>query len=124
LAAIPLGALATGILVVNNLRDRETDARVGKRTLAVRFGRRGALAEYFLLIFSAYALPGLLLAFDYAGPWVLLPWLTAPVAFLLLRRVSVSHGRALNPLLVGTARLLFVFGVLFALGIALGARAT
>lgn len=121
LAAIPPGALATAILVVNNLRDRETDARVGKRTLAVRLGRKGALAEYFLLILAAYSVPLALFAAGSSGAWVLLPWLTAPIAFVLARKVATSHGRALNPLLVGTARLLFVFGALFALGIALGA---
>jgi 1,4-dihydroxy-2-naphthoate octaprenyltransferase len=123
LAAVPLGALATAILVVNNLRDRETDARAGKRTLAVRLGRRGALLEYFLLFFAAYALPLMLLASGRASLWVLLPWLTAPVAVRLVLAVARTEGRALNPLLVGTARLLFVFGALFALGIALGARA-
>jgi 1,4-dihydroxy-2-naphthoate octaprenyltransferase len=53
-AAIPVGALATAILVVNNVRDRETDARAGKRTLAVRLGRGGALAEWLLLVAAAY----------------------------------------------------------------------
>lgn len=48
-AAIPVGAIGTGILVVNNLRDRETNIAAGKHTLAVRLGRRGAIAEYALL---------------------------------------------------------------------------
>ena len=56
-AAVPVGALATAIIVVNNLRDREQDARSGKRTLAVRLGRRGALAEYALLLVVAYVVP-------------------------------------------------------------------
>ena len=56
-AAVPVGALATAILVVNNLRDRATDARAGKRTLAVRFGRAGAIVEYALLLAAAYAVP-------------------------------------------------------------------
>ncbi|HWA75005.1 MAG TPA: 1,4-dihydroxy-2-naphthoate polyprenyltransferase [Polyangiaceae bacterium] len=122
LAAIPPGALATAILVVNNLRDRETDVKAGKRTLAVRFGRGGALAEYFALFFAAYAIPVLFALLKLSGPWVLLPWLSAPLAIRLLVRVSRTQGRALNPLLVATARLLFLFGVLFALGIALGAH--
>src|SRR5436190_16224757 len=54
-AAVPVGALATAILVVNNLRDRATDERAGKRTLAVRLGRRGALIEYAALVAIAYA---------------------------------------------------------------------
>src|SRR5690606_3811779 len=49
-----LGALSTNILVVNNLRDRHTDAGAGKRTLAVRWGRKGALAEYLTLLSAAY----------------------------------------------------------------------
>jgi len=56
-AAVPVGALATAILVVNNVRDRAGDARAGKRTLAVRFGRRAALVEYALLLAVAYAIP-------------------------------------------------------------------
>jgi 1,4-dihydroxy-2-naphthoate octaprenyltransferase len=119
-AALPLGSLSTAILVVNNLRDRETDARAGKRTLAVRFGRGGALTEYTLLFACAYAVPPLLFFSHAAGVWVLLPWLTAPIAMATLRAVAREEGRALNPLLVRTARLLFGFGALFALGLALG----
>ncbi len=121
LAALPLGALATAILVVNNLRDRETDVRAGKRTLAVRLGRGGALAEYFLLFALAYGVPPLLWLIGAARPWVLLPWLTAPLAVATVRAVTRAEGRAFNPLLVRTAKLLFVFSVLFALGIVLGA---
>src|SRR5882724_6200886 len=52
--ALPVGALATAILVVNNLRDRETDLGAGKRTLAVRFGRTFAIAQYRSLIAISY----------------------------------------------------------------------
>lgn len=120
-AALPMGALSTAILVVNNLRDRETDARVGKRTLAVRLGRRGALAEYVLLFALAYGTPVALLASGRLGPSVLLPLLTLPLAAGVLRRVLAGEGRALNPLLGQTARLLLLFALSFALGIALGA---
>ncbi|MFW6051622.1 MAG: 1,4-dihydroxy-2-naphthoate polyprenyltransferase [Myxococcota bacterium] len=119
-ASVPVGCLATAILVVNNLRDRATDVRAGKRTLAVRLGRGGALAEYALLLGLAYATPLLLWA---VGPsrWpVLLPLLTLPAAVRLVRRVWASEGRALNPMLAGTARLLVWFGLPFALGVALG----
>jgi 1,4-dihydroxy-2-naphthoate octaprenyltransferase len=119
-AAIPVGALATAILVVNNLRDRETDARAGKRTLAVRFGRSGALAEYYALMAVSYAVPILLFAFEKARPSVLLPVLTFPLAYRLMRAVSREHGRDLNARLAGTAQLTFLFGLLFAAGIALG----
>jgi 1,4-dihydroxy-2-naphthoate octaprenyltransferase len=116
-SSLPVGALATAILVVNNLRDRETDLLAGKRTLAVRLGRQGALAEYFLLIGLAFGIPAALL-FHGLGPWVLLPLLTLPMAFGLCRQVLSHSGRDLNPTLAGTARLLLLHGALFAFGLA------
>lgn len=121
-AAIPVGALATAILVVNNIRDIHTDAMAGKRTLAVRLGRRGALVEYGLLLALAYAVPVGLLAAGRVGPAVLLPLISAAPALTLQRRLRRETGRALNPVLTGTARLLFIFAALFAIGIAVGAR--
>ncbi|MFZ5897465.1 MAG: 1,4-dihydroxy-2-naphthoate polyprenyltransferase [Myxococcota bacterium] len=123
LASLPMGALSTAILVVNNVRDRETDVRAGKRTLAVRFGRGGGLAEYIGLLVMAYAVPLWLFMSRGLQPFVLLPLVTAPIALRLARGVVREQGRALNPLLVGTARLLFLFGLLFALGLALAAHA-
>jgi 1,4-dihydroxy-2-naphthoate octaprenyltransferase len=119
-AAVPVGALATAILVVNNLRDRETDERAGKRTLAVRLGERGALLEYGLLVLAAYAVPVALFATGRAGLSALAPLLTLPLAVGLVRSVSRERGRALNPLLKRTALLLFAHGALFALGLGLG----
>lgn len=118
LASVPIGALATAILVVNNVRDRATDARAGKRTLAVRLGVKAALMEYA----GAVLLPNLLpvyLAVGQGGRFVLLPLLTVPMALALLRAVSRESGRALNVRLAGTAKLLFVWGVLLSAGIAL-----
>ena len=120
-AAVPVGALTTAILVVNNVRDIETDERAGKRTLAVRLGRPGAVAEYRYLLLAAYAVPAALFATGGLGWPVLLPLLTAPLAVSLYRRVRDTTGRALNPSLGATARLLFLHGALFAAGIALGA---
>jgi len=122
-AAVPVGSLATAILVVNNLRDIATDAPAGKRTLAVRFGERGAVVEYALCLVTAYAVPALLFANGSAGPLVLLPFATLPLAVGLFLAVSRERGRALNPLLARTARLLFLQGILFAVGLALGERA-
>ncbi|HEV8244332.1 MAG TPA: 1,4-dihydroxy-2-naphthoate polyprenyltransferase [Polyangiaceae bacterium] len=119
-AALPIGALATAILVVNNLRDIETDRRAGKRTLAVRFGERGALFEYTLLFAVAYAVPIALSVKHELRLPVLLPLASLPSALLLLRAVARERGRALNPLLGRTAKLLLIFGALFAAGIALG----
>jgi 1,4-dihydroxy-2-naphthoate octaprenyltransferase len=118
--SVPVGALATAILVVNNLRDHEQDARVGKRTLAVRWGARAVIFEYGLLLAVAYAVP-LFLATSQAGRLVLLPLLTLPLARRLMRAVASEKGRDLNARLAGTAKLLLLFGLLFALGVALDA---
>ncbi len=117
-ASLPPGALATAILVVNNARDRETDAAAGKRTLAVRLGRTGAMVEYGALLVCAYAVPVLLAVTRATTPWVLAPLLTLPLAARLLGELVRERGRALNPVLGGTARLLLVHGLLFAAGLA------
>jgi 1,4-dihydroxy-2-naphthoate octaprenyltransferase len=114
IAAAAVGALATAILVVNNLRDIETDARAGKRTLAVRLGRPGTRLEYILLLAVAFAAPFALLRF--ARPWVLLPLAALPVAVAPLRLVLRGQGAALNAALGGTARLELAYGALLALG--------
>lgn len=119
-ASIPVGSLATCILVVNNVRDRETDTKAGKRTLAVRLGRGGGIAEYVLLLVASYGTPALLVALGMSSPWVLLPWLTLPIGVLLARALMRVTGAALNVTLVNTAKLLLLFGLLFTAGIALG----
>jgi 1,4-dihydroxy-2-naphthoate octaprenyltransferase len=118
-AAIPMGALITAILVVNNLRDIPTDAAAGKRTLAVVLGRRAATVEYGLLLALAFAVPVALLL---AGQGIaqLLPLCSAPFAAPLLRTVrGFAEPRQLNAMLAGTARLALVFGALFAVALAL-----
>ena len=117
--SVPVGALATAILVVNNLRDCEQDAQVGKRTLAVRFGSKAVVYEYGVLLAVSYAVPLFLATSSARGRFVLLPLLTLPLARRLMRGVMTETGRALNARLAGTAKLLLFFGVLFALGIAL-----
>jgi 1,4-dihydroxy-2-naphthoate octaprenyltransferase len=117
--SVPVGALATAILVVNNLRDHEQDARVGKRTLAVRWGRRAVIHEYGLLLAVSYAVPLYLATSATQGRFVLLPLLTLPLARRLMRAVRSETGRELNARLAGTAKLLLLFGVLFSLGIVL-----
>ncbi|HMI32003.1 MAG TPA: 1,4-dihydroxy-2-naphthoate polyprenyltransferase [Candidatus Limnocylindrales bacterium] len=120
LAAIPVGALAAAILVVNNVRDLEGDRAAGKRTMAVTLGRRGARAEYLLLLAAAYLTPALLTLSGRARAWALLPLFTAPLALLEGRRVlGREDGPGLNAALFGTARLHVLFGLLFALGMAI-----
>lgn len=118
-ASLPVGALATAIIVVNNLRDRATDARAGKRTLAVRLGRTGAIVEYALLLAIAYAVP-LGLAIAARDPWRALPIITAPLALRRLRDlVTAVNGPAFNTCLAATAQLLLLHGLLFSLGLVL-----
>jgi len=118
-AAIPVGALTTGILVVNNLRDISTDQAAGKRTLAVMLGRRATAAEFGLLLALAFAVP-IVLALAGFGIVQLLPLASAALAVPLLRTVrDFREPRQLNPVLKGTARLDLVFGVLFAASLAL-----
>lgn len=118
-ASVPVGALATGILVVNNVRDREGDARVGKRTLIVRFGRAFGQAQFLVVLALAFGVPAALFATHRAGAFVLLPWLTLPLALPLVRSLFRDEGAVLNTTLVGTARLLVLHGLLFALGLSL-----
>lgn len=117
--AIPVGALATAILVVNNLRDHVTDRGAGKRTLAVRFGPGFAISQYRALLLMSYLTPFALVLGRVTGPEALLPIASLPLALKTGRQVASSSGRALNPLLAATAKLLAIFGVLFAIGLSL-----
>ena len=119
LAAIPIGLLAVAILVVNNLRDIDTDRAAGKKTLAVRFGAQGAKAEYLIFLALAYLIPIVFVIFNFDYVWVLLTWGSIPLALPLIRLVQNERGRALNAALAGTARLEFVYALLFALGLLL-----
>lgn len=116
-AAIPVGAVGTAILVVNNLRDETTDTKANKRTLVVRFGSTAGKAEYVALLVAAYATPVVMWGLGLASPWVLLALLSAPVAVPPLKLVMGAKGAELNPALGGTAKLQLVFGVLFSVGL-------
>ncbi|MBP1684907.1 MAG: 1,4-dihydroxy-2-naphthoate octaprenyltransferase [Deltaproteobacteria bacterium] len=116
-AAIPVGALATAILVVNNVRDCDTDRAAGKHTLAVRLGQSAGRLEYVALVLLAYAVPAVLWARG-AAVWILLPWVTVPWAFGLARlMVTCQEGARFNRALRSTARLHAAFGALFAVGL-------
>jgi 1,4-dihydroxy-2-naphthoate octaprenyltransferase len=118
-SSIPLGCSVTAILVVNNLRDLETDRGVGKRTLAVRIGRAATRWEYAALLAVAYLTPLVMWLSGVTAIWALLTWVTAPIAALLAYRVWTVNGEALNPVLAGTARLCLWFAFTFGAGIAL-----
>jgi 1,4-dihydroxy-2-naphthoate octaprenyltransferase len=116
-AAVAPGLLITAILVVNNLRDIETDHRAHKYTLAVLLGRQGARWEYIGLLLLAYLMP-LYLWVGLGRPfWIALPWLTLPLALKLVTVVWRStDGPTLNAALAGTARLSLLFSLLLAVG--------
>jgi 1,4-dihydroxy-2-naphthoate octaprenyltransferase len=109
IAAVAPGALITNILVVNNLRDMDTDARVGKRTLAVRLGAQGTRVEYAVLLALAYAVPLFFVAiaiaqgsFHATSLLVLLPWLTLPRALGLRQKIALADdGPSMNQALAG-----------------------
>lgn len=116
-AAAPPGLLVTAILVVNNLRDIDTDRRAGKFTLAVRLGRTGTRVEYSILLGAAYLLC-IPLWWRYGfSPLALLPWLTLPFAVRLLRQIWRDEGRLLNKSLAGTAQLGLFFSLTLAIGL-------
>ncbi len=119
LSAIPVGLLATNILVVNNYRDKETDKRVGKRTLVVLLGKKISRWQYAFSIFIAFLICIVLAILGY-GSWILLPLLLVPysIKLCILLNEGVS-GEDYNHLLGKSAGLLMGYGILFSLGIIL-----
>ncbi|MDI6401038.1 1,4-dihydroxy-2-naphthoate polyprenyltransferase [Balneolaceae bacterium ANBcel3] len=119
ISALPIGALSTMILVVNNYRDVHTDKIAGKRTLAVLLGERFTRLEYLFLMLLAFLSPlWLHLSFSFSI-LILLPLILAPWGlFLVYRFWSTIDKKAFNPLLVQTALFMSCFGILFIIGIA------
>jgi len=117
------GLLITAILVVNNLRDIQTDRRSGKRTLAVIIGDRGSRVEYLLLLGGAYAIPIIMWLGDYGSAWVILPLFSLPLALALARFVWKSAGGSLlNRALADTAKLALIYSLLLSAGLILSFR--
>lgn len=116
-ASIPVGLLVTAILVINNLRDIETDRVAGKRTLAVRFGAEGARREFLLWIGLAYLIPVLMVLLRVGPPLVLLSWLSLPFAASQVRKAWRLSGRPLNAVLAGAGQLALIFSLLLSLGL-------
>ena len=120
-AGLVVGCLATAILVVNNVRDHETDRIAGKRTLPVVMGRHFGVIEYAGLMIVAYGTTYLMAWFDIVSTWALMSFLTLPIAVVLFVHVRKHRGPVLNTTLARTAKLLFVFSALFSAGIVIGA---
>jgi 1,4-dihydroxy-2-naphthoate octaprenyltransferase len=118
--AVPVGLLAAAILVVNNVRDLETDRRAGKRTLAVRLGRSRARTLYAAMIGLAFLSAPLPWILGSLSAWLALPLLVLPVGLRLVRTVREhADGPTLNKALAGTGMLQLAFCVLLSIGLLL-----
>ena len=118
--AVPVGLLAASILVVNNYRDIDTDRRATKRTLAVRLGRDRTRMLFASMVYLAYLTAPLTWLFGPLKPWVLLPWLTIPIAAPVVRIVrNRTDGASLNGALAQTGMLQLAFCTLLAAGLLL-----
>jgi 1,4-dihydroxy-2-naphthoate octaprenyltransferase len=118
--AVPVGLLASAILVVNNFRDIDSDRRAGKRTLAVRLGRQGIRTMFAVIVYLAFVLAPVTWVFGPMKPWVLLPWLTLPLAARIVRAVrNRTDGPSLNQALAQTGMLQLAFCTLLSAGLLL-----
>jgi 1,4-dihydroxy-2-naphthoate octaprenyltransferase len=121
--ALPVGALVTNILVANNLRDEEEDRRNGRRTLGTLLGGGALRVAYHALLALAYAVPLVAVLRGWGSPWLLLPWLTLPLALRLsawVRGAAGLHGRerdALHRTLRASSALHLLFGLLLGIGL-------
>jgi len=117
---VPVGALTTNILIIDDIRDREFDAVKGKHTVAVRFGMQWSRREFLGLLALAFLSPlGLWLGLGF-GAWILLPLASLPLAARAARKVLTLERHAdLVPVTPEAGRLLLVYSTLLALGVAL-----
>lgn len=116
-AGLAPGFLSVAVLAVNNLRDRETDRRVGKNTLAVRFGRNFAVNEYIISILIASLVPVLVYAITGEQPWSLIATTVIFVAIPMFKAViTKDDGPSLNEVLASTGKLLFMYSCLYSMG--------
>ncbi|MFO0555254.1 MAG: 1,4-dihydroxy-2-naphthoate polyprenyltransferase [Polyangiaceae bacterium] len=121
LASVPVGALATAVLVVNNVRDADNDVRAGKRTLVVRLGRAFGVFEYAALVAASALAVVLMVALGLAPALALIALVPMPAGVVLARRVATRRdGAALNACLANTAKLMLATSLGLALGIAAG----
>ena len=115
--SVPPGLLITAIMVVNNLRDRETDGPAGKNTLAVRLGEAGTIGLYRGLLGGAYLVAVVLAILVYSVA-TLLVLVTLPFGYRLWREIAAAKREQLNSTLAATARFSLLFSLLLAAGIA------
>lgn len=119
LASVPTGFLITAILVVNNLRDIQTDTLAGKRTLAVILGVTGSRIEYVLLFANSYLILLSLCLIGQFSLWIFLPLLSLIPAVKTTRIILTESGPVLNEALAATAKIALEFSILLSIGIIL-----
>ncbi|MCP4051210.1 MAG: 1,4-dihydroxy-2-naphthoate polyprenyltransferase [bacterium] len=117
ISSLPVGFLITAIIVINNLRDIETDKKAGKKTLAVMIGKKGSRLEYLLLLTFSYIILFCLWISGQCSPVILLPVITLPMAYSVTKTVLNETGPVLNEALAKTAKLSLIYSLLFSAGI-------
>ena len=118
--ALAAGVLTVNILVVNNIRDINTDRQAGRTNLAVKAGRPAAEWQYGLNLVIAYSVPFFLICADLASFWALLPMISLPRGIKIWQILrSGRQGKSLNPQLGNTAQLLLVYCLLLAFALIL-----
>lgn len=119
LISLPVGALITNILIVNNYRDIEEDKTAGKNTLAVLLGREFSRYEYVFFILVSFFIPFLLhFKYDF-NIWIFLPYITLPIAITLVKMIYALTGIQLNKTLELSAKFSALYGLLLSIGIIL-----
>ncbi len=116
---VVMGMLSTAILVVNNLRDLDTDRLSGKKTLAVQLGKTFSKIQYSTLILIPFLLPLYIWWNDENELSLIITIFALPIAFHLIKQVYSLTGKDLNCVLSRTARFLFIYTILFSAGLVL-----
>jgi len=116
IAGLAPGFLSVAILTVNNLRDIEGDRNSGKKTLAVRFGRRFTVTEFVSCILAAVLIPDVLVLWWDMTPYLLISTGALFLALPAIGQIRHTKGTALNNTLAATGRLLFAYCLLLSIG--------
>ncbi len=116
-ASIPVGALITNILIVNNYRDIDEDRQAGKNTLAVLLGKRFSRVQYLVFLIVSFLMPFVVYFYYKQNIAVFLPILALPLGIKLVKMIYTHDGKELNKTLELTAKLSAIYGILFAAGI-------
>ncbi len=122
MASLAPGLLISAIMVVNNLRDIPTDEPAGKRTLAVRLGRKRTIFLFRTMVLASYVIIPLLVTYFLPFP-IFLSCLTLPLAISVCREIAKNSGSDLNATLAKTAQLSLFFSLFFAVGMIISATA-